>query len=318
MCSADGIPSAAIWCRSASGREARDEIVANIAKNLLWPLLIALPALGLLIWLGIDRAMRPLRLLNRQVEHRAPDNLVALDIGGAPAEVAPLVASLNRLFDRVDASIENERRFTADAAHELRTPLAALRAQAQVARGAGDDAERPRALDNVIAGCDRATHLVDQLLTLARLEPESFRAEREPCDLRELARLAVAEVVPAALAKTIEIELAGGPPVTVAGRRAAARASSCAISSTTRCATARRTRRSTCASASATAAPSSRSPTKDRVSPPDERERLGRRFHRLLGTGGIRHRSRPLDRQTHCENPRRRDRRSTRPRRALA
>ena len=94
--------------------------------------------------------------------------------------------------------MENERRFTADAAHELRTPLAALRAQAQVARGAGDDGERRRALDNVIAGCDRAAHLIDQLLTLARLEPESFQAQREPCDLREIARLAVAELAPTA------------------------------------------------------------------------------------------------------------------------
>jgi hypothetical protein len=90
------------------------------------------------------------------VTRRAPDNLAALDPGHAPKEVAPLVASLNALFDRVRASIENERRFTADAAHELRTPLAALRAQAQVAQGADGEAERARALDNVIAGCDRA------------------------------------------------------------------------------------------------------------------------------------------------------------------
>jgi two-component system sensor histidine kinase QseC len=198
-------------------REARDEIVAKIAKNLLWPLAVALPALGLLIWLGIARATRPLQRLNREVGQRAPDNLAALDLGEAPAEVAPLVASLNRLFGRVAASIENERRFTADAAHELRTPLAALRAQAQVARGALDDAQRRHALDNVIAGCDRASHLIEQLLTLARLEPESFAAQREACELHEITRLAIAEAVPAALAKSIEIDLASGPPVTVPG-----------------------------------------------------------------------------------------------------
>jgi two-component system sensor histidine kinase QseC len=197
--------------------EARDEIVATIARNLLWPLLVALPALGILIWLGIDRATRPLRVLNRQVGHRAPDNLAALDLGDAPAEVAPLVASLNRLFDRVRTSMENERRFTADAAHELRTPLAALRAQAQVARGAGNDAERGHALDNVIVGCDRASHLVDQLLTLARLEPETLRAGHARCDLHEIARRAVAELVPGALAKAIDIELATAPAVTLQG-----------------------------------------------------------------------------------------------------
>ncbi len=198
-------------------RGARDEIVARIAQNLLWPLVVALPALGLLVWLGIDRALRPLRLVGRQVEHRAADNLAALDVTGTPAEVAPLVESLNRLFGRVRASLENERRFTADAAHELRTPLAALRAQAQVARGAADAAERDRALDNVIAGCDRAAHLVDQLLTLARLEPAELQAAHAPCDLGELARLAVADVVPAALAKSIDVDLASDGATAVRG-----------------------------------------------------------------------------------------------------
>ncbi len=196
---------------------ARDEIVAKIAKNLLWPLLVALPALGVLIWLGIDRAMRPLRRLNREVARRAPDNLAPFDTGHAPKEVAPLVGSLNSLFDRVRASIENERRFTADAAHELRTPLAGVRAQAQVAQGASGEAERARALDNVIVGSDRASHLVDQLLTLARLEPENFRAVREPCDLAEVTRVAVAEIAPVAIAKSIEVDLLAPAAVTVAG-----------------------------------------------------------------------------------------------------
>ena len=197
--------------------DARDQIVAKIAKNMLWPLFVASPALAVLIWLGVHRATRPLRLLNRQLEYRAPDNLAPLDIRGAPAEVSPLVKSLNRLFDRVRASIENERRFTADAAHELRTPLAGLRAQAQVARSATHDTERTRALDNVIAGCDRAAHLVDQLLTLARLEPETFLAEREPCDLREITRTAIGEAVPAALDKEIELDFANDSDTKVRG-----------------------------------------------------------------------------------------------------
>lgn len=197
--------------------DARNEIVGKIAKNLLVPLVIALPALAVLIWLGIRRAMQPLRVLNRQVEERAPDNLAPIELRKTPAEVAPLVGSLNRLFERVLASIENERRFTADAAHELRTPLAALRAQAQVARGATNDAERRRALDNVIAGCDRASHLVQQLLTLARLEPEGFQAHREPCNLRSVVQQTIAELAPAAVAKNIDIELEDGPAVTVAG-----------------------------------------------------------------------------------------------------
>jgi two-component system sensor histidine kinase QseC len=195
----------------------RNDITATVAKNMLIPVVLALPALGALIWLGIDRAIRPLRLLNQQVASRAPDNLAPIEVSKAPAEVAPLVANLNRLFARVQASIDNERRFTADAAHELRTPLAALRAQAQVARGATGDAERDHALSSVIAGCDRASHLVDQLLTLARLEPEMFRVTLERCDLRAVAQGAIADVAPDALAKGIDVELEPGPPATVSG-----------------------------------------------------------------------------------------------------
>src|SRR5512144_1413333 len=106
--------------------DARDEIIGKVAKNLRVPFAVALPVLAILIWLGIRRAMRPLRVLNHQVETRAPDNLAPVELMQAPEEVAPLVDSLNRLLGRVQASIENERRFTADAAHELRTPLAAL------------------------------------------------------------------------------------------------------------------------------------------------------------------------------------------------
>ena len=195
----------------------RASIAEAIAKNLVLPLAVALPALGLLVWLGIHRSMHPLRLLSAQLGNRAPDNLAPLDKAQIPVEVAPLVANLDRLFERVRASIDNERRFTADAAHELRTPLAALRAQAQVAHGAVDDAERQRALDQVIAGCDRASHLVAQLLTLARLEPESFQAGREPCDLRAVAQSVIAELAPGALARNIDIELQPGLRVDVLG-----------------------------------------------------------------------------------------------------
>jgi signal transduction histidine kinase len=128
------------------------------------------------------------------------------------------VESLNHLFDRVRASLEGERRFTADAAHELRTPLAALRAQAQVALGAIDADERRRALEKVMAGCDRASHLVSELLTLARLEPREFRAEAQPCALGGVLEAALAEVAPAAIAKDIELGLDAPPePVTIAG-----------------------------------------------------------------------------------------------------
>lgn len=193
-------------------RAARDELGTTIAEHMLRPLLVALPLLGLLIWFGVGAGLRSLRALGGQVRERRPENLAPLDAAAAPTEVQPLVDGLNSLFARVRASLESERRFTSDAAHELRTPLAAIRAQAQVARTAGAGAERDRALDKVLEGCDRAAHMVEQLLTLARLEPEQQRA-REPHDLQALAAVAVAELAPGALAKNIDLQLADGGPV---------------------------------------------------------------------------------------------------------
>lgn len=188
-------------------REARDEVNKTIAEHMLRPLLVALPLLGLLIWFGVGAGLRSLRALGHQVAERRPENLAPLEIASAPSEALPLVEELNRLFARVRASLEGERRFTADAAHELRTPLAAIRAQAQVARTAGGDVERDRALARVLEGCDRTAHLVDQLLTLARLEPESMHT-RHRNDLRALAAAVVADVAPEATEKDIDLQLA--------------------------------------------------------------------------------------------------------------
>jgi len=200
-------------------RETRDKLVVTVAKHMLQPLLITLPLLGLLIWFGVARGLRPLQVLGRQVAARRPDNLAALEVAAAPVEVVPLVEGLNQLFARVRVSLDSERRFTADAAHELRTPLAAIKTQAQVARAATAEAERRHALDNVLVGCDRATHLVEQLLTLARLEPETLK-QHERCDLRALAVTAVAELAPAAIDKDIDLQLAEGDALRVPGEPA--------------------------------------------------------------------------------------------------
>jgi two-component system, OmpR family, sensor kinase len=197
--------------------EARREIAAGIAANLLAPLVVALPVLGLFVWLSIGRALRPLRRLGQEVEERRADDLGTLAARDAPREVVPLVRSLNALFERVARLVENERRFTADAAHELRTPLAALKTQAQVALGAVDDAARRHALDSVIAGCDRATRLVEQLLTLARLDPGHAGRPAEVCDLASLARQVIGELAPTGLAHNVEIELTDAQPVSVGG-----------------------------------------------------------------------------------------------------
>jgi two-component system sensor histidine kinase QseC len=196
---------------------ARDRLAAAIGANVLQPMVLALPLLGVLVWLGVRWGTRPLAALRAQVVQRDPDNLAPLEVVDPPAEVAPLADSLNRLLARVRASIDGERRFTADAAHELRTPVAAVRAHAEVARAASTDAERRAALENILAGCDRAAHAIDQLLTLARLDPGQAGGRREPCDLRAAAKQALADVAPMAVAKGVEVELTAGPPVTVAG-----------------------------------------------------------------------------------------------------
>ena len=198
-------------------REARDEIVEAMGESLLWPLAGALPALALAIWLGVGSGLRPLRSLRTQLARRGAADLAALDTERVPQEIEPLVAELNRLFGRIEAALARERRLTADAAHELRTPLAVLSTQAQVARRAVDDASRNEALDALVAGAERAARLIDQMLTLARLEAGQTGAAAGRFDLRETARAALAELAGAALAKGIEIELAEGPRVEAEG-----------------------------------------------------------------------------------------------------
>ena len=195
----------------------RSRIAHEIGEHLLQPLLFALAVLAAIIWFSIGRGLRPLNALSEQVTRRDPANLTPLQTEVIPTEAAPLVASLNRLFERVSAVLENEKRFTADAAHELRTPLAALKAQAQVALAASDDSQRQRALQQVIIGCDRAAHLVEQLLTLARLEPAATAPNRQDIDLRVLAASSIADLVPMAFQKHIDIELNEGAPVKAQG-----------------------------------------------------------------------------------------------------
>lgn len=193
----------------------REELAQSVARHLLHPLAVALPALALLIWLAIDWGLRPLRRIAREVAGRAPDRLVPLDASAAPRETAPLLHSLNTLLARVSASMDKERRFTSDAAHELRTPLAAVKTQVQVAMGARDASQRERALSQALAGIDRSTRLVEQLLALARLEPGAGVLHRRQVRLDEAAAACLAEMAPKAAARRIDLAL-DGPAVTIA------------------------------------------------------------------------------------------------------
>lgn len=197
--------------------ELRDELAESVAGHLMHPLAVALPALALLIWFAVGAGLAPLGRLAGEVGRRAPDNLAPLDESHTPREVRPLLGALNTLFARLRASIEQERRFTADAAHELRTPLAAVKTQAQVALGAVDAEERARALAHVVTGTDRAAHLVEQLLMLARLDPQTALAQARPASLRDLAAECVAAQAPAAAQKNVEMGLVAEDDGLIAG-----------------------------------------------------------------------------------------------------
>lgn len=199
----------------AEHADMRDELASEITGNLLLPLLLTLPLLAMLLWWVVTASLRPLVSLTQAVASRQPDNLAPLEVV-APREVMPLIERLNHLFARTGKLIENERRFTADAAHELRTPMAAIKAQVQVAQGATDKAGRNRALDNAIQGCNRATHLITQLLTLARLESVDT-ANLQACPLRALAAEVMAELAPKALESGIRLELLDGEDISVQG-----------------------------------------------------------------------------------------------------
>jgi two-component system OmpR family sensor kinase len=200
----------------AQAENEREAIATQTALRTLVPFLALLPVFGALIWLGVGRGLEPLETMSRAVAKRRPDALAPLGERGLPEELQPLVASLNGLLARLSEALAAQRRFTADAAHELRTPLAALKLQLDLARRNGA-ASSAAALSDVEAGVARASHVVEQLLTLARVEPEALSAQRMPCDLVALARDAIVARAALAADKSIDLGLARATPATVPG-----------------------------------------------------------------------------------------------------
>lgn len=187
--------------------EQRDELSNEVAARLLTPLFVSVPLIVIAIWIWIGRAMQPLNRVADEIGRREPENLQPLATQGVPLEAKPMVDALNALLDRVHVAYDNVRLFTSNAAHELRTPLAALKVHSQVALRAENDEERRLAMQRVEHGVDRATSLVEQLLTLTRLEPEAAASEKEGVQLHALAEELIAELAPAAIKKQIEISL---------------------------------------------------------------------------------------------------------------
>ncbi|PHV11222.1 ATP-binding protein [Chitinimonas sp. BJB300] len=203
-------PVSGRWLAVARPLHERDALVAGLAAGLVLPWLMSLLLLVGLIWWAVGRGLAPLTELSQQIASRRPDDLMPVAVDATPLEAAVLVSEINLLLTRVTGALENERRFTADAAHELRTPLAAIRAQVEVAAAESDAEIRQHALRQAEKGVARATRLTEQLLTLARLDHLDAVPDTGECDLVALAREELTDVTGRALAAGVDIALEGG------------------------------------------------------------------------------------------------------------
>jgi two-component system sensor histidine kinase TctE len=193
--------------------EKRSVLATEIVKGVMLPQFVILPIAVLLVWLALVQAIKPLNMLEERIRARKPDDLSPIDAQAAPLEVAPLVDSVNDLLLRLKDSIATQKRFLADAAHQLKTPLAGLRMQADLAQREGADAdELKQSLRQIGRSSVRATHTVNQLLALARAESSGSAMPRQTCDLAELTMSVVRDCVPRAIEKQIDLGYEGNAP----------------------------------------------------------------------------------------------------------
>lgn len=203
--------------RIAQESRARWEAVAEIATALFWPVLSLVPVLALFIWFGIGYGLRPLRQIAANLKRRDVDNMREIDTASMPTEVKPLVDAINDLLSRLDQAFIAQRQFIADAAHELRTPIMGLGLQAELLRKASGLHEREAITAQIHTGTARLAHLAEQLLTLARLGPESPAPVFGEVDLTALARAVISERVRYAEANEIDLGLVATGAVTARG-----------------------------------------------------------------------------------------------------
>ena len=193
--------------------EKRSVLATEIVKGVMLPQFVILPMAVLLVWLALVQAIKPLNQLEERIRARKPDDLSPIDAKAVPLEVAPLVYSVNDLLLRLTDSIATQKRFLADAAHQLKTPLAGLRMQADLAQREGADTEAlKQSLRQIGRASIRATHTVNQLLALARAESSGSAMPRRTCDLAELTISVVRDCVPRALEKHIDLGYEGTQP----------------------------------------------------------------------------------------------------------
>ena len=215
-----------LWPRAADGVESgplvqiaetldkRSRLATEIIKGVILPQFVILPLAVLLVWLALARGIRPLAELQQRIRRRESTDLSPLQERGLPEELAPLVRAINELLHRLDQSISAQRHFLADAAHQLKTPLAGLRTQAELAEraidgGQGDAQSLKHALQQIALGSQRAAHMVNQLLAMARAEDREQALQRQRVDLAALVRETVRDFVPKAMDKRIDLGYEG-------------------------------------------------------------------------------------------------------------
>jgi two-component system OmpR family sensor kinase len=208
----------------AQDMAARREMAGTLALRTVSPMLLMVPLLMLVVWWVVSASLAPVSRVRKQIATRQADELSELNEDDLPDEILPLVHELNLLFHRVGQAFDAQNNFVADAAHELRSPLAALKLQVQGLRRAADDATRDVAINRLNTGIDRATRLVEQLLVLARQQSNAaLGAKAAPIDLTTLAQLALADAAGAAAARQIDLGLAQADPGIVMGHEEALR-----------------------------------------------------------------------------------------------
>jgi len=198
----DGAP---VLVQVAETLDKRTRLANEIIKGVIFPQFMILPVAVTLVWFGLSRGLAPLKSLQRLIRNRSPDDLSPIDPRLAPEEIAPLIDAFNDQLDRLRGNIEGQKRFIAAAAHQMKTPLAGVRMQTELALRERDPAQLRRSLELIALSSQRASHVVSQLLALARTETQRTGMQRIPMDINTLARDIVSDWVPMSITRQIDL-----------------------------------------------------------------------------------------------------------------
>lgn len=205
------VPSGPLIITVAQDTSVRTQLAASSAFRILQPLCILLPFIAIAVWIVVGEGLAPLEKTARSVARRSPNSLSPISTKGLPSELAGLVNAINNLLEKLDQSLSAQARFASDAAHELRTPLTALKLQVQLAQRAKTPDAQQKCLARLNEGINRATRLVEQLLTMARLDPESTKKPASTIKIDELIASIAEDMRPIAEQKKISISVESSP-----------------------------------------------------------------------------------------------------------